>query len=106
MSRSVIKPFSSLPISLDEFDDISDSGSDYEVTINSKKRKNQAVPRPQVNYFILFWINSLSFRCQSPHLGGKTEQSFCQIIEVFMVFNLLILFDNHFCYCEIKEEEI
>lgn len=51
--ESVLIQFSSLSISLEEWEDSSNSGSDYEATIKVTKRKKQAVPGPKVNYLIL-----------------------------------------------------
>ncbi|KAG7224825.1 hypothetical protein INR49_013539 [Caranx melampygus] len=36
-----------MSISLEELDDFTDSGSDYEATIKPTKRRKQALPRPQ-----------------------------------------------------------
>lgn len=58
----VLIQFSSFSISLEELDDFSDSGSDYEVTIKASKRKKRAVPAPQVNYLILFQNSECLFR--------------------------------------------
>lgn len=57
----VLIQFSYLSISLEEFDDFSDSDSDYEATIKATKRKKQTVPGPQVKYFILSQNSSLSY---------------------------------------------
>lgn len=40
-------------ISLEELDDFSDSGSDFEATMKAKKRPKPAVPGPLVSYLIL-----------------------------------------------------
>lgn len=49
----------SLSFSPEELDDFSDSGSDYEATIKSTKRRKQALLGPQVNYTVYsckWWV--------------------------------------------------
>lgn len=62
MSTFILCQFSSLSFSLESMDDCSDSGSDFEVTMNATKRKKQALPKPRVRDFILSWNYSLLFR--------------------------------------------
>lgn len=50
MLRFVLIQFFYLSISLEEFDDFSESGSDYEATMKATKRRKQTALEPRVNF--------------------------------------------------------